>query len=151
MCFKSDLYRCVFSPDTLSNRISESYSKFAGHLSSSNVPRTTCSQQSLLCVWRRTSRCTVKTAMTAAQNTVIFICLFHRRVCLVFGQQDDLSPFVHSSYFCIGKLLTRVRTDDYAITTVTHADGSVQSSDVSSQQILSDHLQMTARTVCIKN
>ncbi len=47
--------------------------------------------------------------------------------------------------------MASVHTDAYIVTIVTHADRLVQSSDVWTQQIQSDHLQMTALTVCIKN
>ncbi len=57
--------------------------KFAHHLSSSNVSSQTCSHQSLLCGWHQTSRCTVKPAVTAARNIIMFIGLFCTWVCLV--------------------------------------------------------------------
>ncbi len=59
-----------------------------------------------------TSRCTVKSAMTAAQNTVMFICLFHPRVCLMQRVWRNWKR----------KCLDSTHTDNDLVTTVTHAD-----------------------------
>ncbi len=53
----------------------------------------------------------------------------------VFGWWDDLFKFFHSSYLSFEKLLTSARTDTNVVTTVTHADPSVQSGDVWTKQI----------------
>ncbi len=57
--------------------------KFARHLSSWSFLRTTRYNQSLLCSWHQSSRCTVKPAMTAVLNITMFISLFCPWVCVV--------------------------------------------------------------------
>ncbi len=149
-------------PQSLTN-VPQHIGKFARHLSSLNVPRTTCSQQLLLCVQSQTSHCTVKPTMTAAWITVTFIGLFCHWLCLVWW---SLAPWLDSASVLIVKwwifIFTIVVPPHYkAAHQCTYSRLSlpqhpkqigwnkvVISGFIKSE---SDHLQVTVRIVHVKN